>query len=175
MPCLAHLPIQVRDAAVALCGPIELADLAHTEALGKLLPDGRAQPIAHRQAYTVLSLHLTHWLLQKVAADLPDVLDYLAERKRGWVVTTARGEPDTPGQPPTLGTGRKRPLRLMTVGKQFSPRKRPGMRLLCRVDASGSPLLCSPHQRSSVVPLSPCRLLGTPSMLHTGQEGKPQH
>lgn len=76
-PSAAHLAVHVGNTAVALGGSVELADLAHTEALGELLPDGRPQPVAHGQAHAVPPLGLAHRLLQQVPADLPDVLDHL--------------------------------------------------------------------------------------------------
>lgn len=90
-PPAAHLAVHVGDAAVALGGPVELADLAHAEALGELLPDGGPQPVAHRQAHAVPPLGLAHRLLQQVAADLPDVLDHLAERRGSERWAAARG------------------------------------------------------------------------------------
>ena len=135
-PTRTHLPVHVGDAAVALGGPIELADLADPKALRELLPDGRPQPVAHCQAHTVPSFRLAHWLLQEVAADLPDVLDHL---RVGWVVSSGRlrwGREEPPGgggchgleapqtqQPPSshLGARSKRALKIMTAREQSRP------------------------------------------------------
>lgn len=75
----ANLAVHVGDAAVALGGAVELADLPHAEALRELLPDGRPQPVTHGQAHAVPPLRVTNRLPQQVAADLPDVLHHLGE------------------------------------------------------------------------------------------------
>ena len=150
-PTRTHLPVHVGDAAVALGGPVELADLADAEALRELLPDGRPQPVAHCQAHTMPSFRLAHRLLQQVAADLPDVLDHLGV---GWEVSSGRlgwGREEPTGgrgcrglevpqtqQPPSshLGARSKMALKIMTAGEQSRPcmpmhslRARPELRL----------------------------------------------
>lgn len=75
-----HLPVQVGDAAVTLGGSVELADLLNSEALGKILPYGGAQPVAHRQPHAVPRFALSHRLVQKVPADFPDILNNLKQQ-----------------------------------------------------------------------------------------------
>lgn len=53
-PNRPHLSVQVCDAAVALRGSVELADLLDAEALGEVLPYGGSQTIAHCQPHAVL-------------------------------------------------------------------------------------------------------------------------
>lgn len=75
-----HLPVQVGDAAVTLGGSVELADLLNSEALGKILPYGGAQPVANRQPHAVPRFALSHRLVQKVPADFPDILNNLKQQ-----------------------------------------------------------------------------------------------
>ena len=99
-PAGAHLAVHVGNAAVALGGAVELPDLAYAEALRELLPDGRTQPVPHRQAHAVSPLRLAHRLLQQVAADLPDVLNHLGGGVRKWVMGPAGGgEPGSEERP----------------------------------------------------------------------------
>lgn len=72
-----HLVVKVAQAAVALCGPVELCDLRDAEASHELLPYGLAQAVAERHTHTVSSLRISYGLVQKVPADLPDVLHNL--------------------------------------------------------------------------------------------------
>lgn len=78
----AHLAVHVGDAAVALGGPVEFADLSHAEALGEGLPHAGAEPVPHRQPHAVPRLRRTHRLGQQVPAGLPNVLHHLRERVR---------------------------------------------------------------------------------------------
>lgn len=77
-----HLVVEVAQAAVALRGPVELCDLRDVEASHELLPYGLAQAVAQRHAHAVASLRVSDGLVQKVPADLPDVLHNLEETGR---------------------------------------------------------------------------------------------
>lgn len=77
-----YVVVEVSQAAVALSGPIELSHLGDAKAGHELPPDGGTQPIAQRHAHPVLPLHLLVWLVQQVAADLPDVLYNLGGTER---------------------------------------------------------------------------------------------
>lgn len=90
-PTAANLAVHVGDAAVALCGTVELADLPHTEALRELLPDGGPQPVTHSQAHAVPPLYVANWLPQQVAAYLTDVLHYLREEEAQFASNQKRG------------------------------------------------------------------------------------
>lgn len=79
----ANLAVHVGNAAVALGGAVELADLPHAKALRELLPDGRPQPVAHSQTHPVPPLNIPNRLPQQVAADLTNVLHYLRVAGRG--------------------------------------------------------------------------------------------
>jgi len=89
-----HLPIQVGTAAVALGGSVELPDLLDAEALGEVLPDGGSQPVAHCQPHAVLRFRLSDWLVQKIPADFPDILNNLKQQtqrhRSGWVLGALR-------------------------------------------------------------------------------------
>lgn len=90
-PTAANLAIHVGDAAVALRGAVELADLPHTEALRELLPDSRPQPVTHSQAHAVPPLDVANRLPQQVAAYLTDVLHYLREEAAQFPSNQKRG------------------------------------------------------------------------------------
>lgn len=77
-----YIAIKVSQAAVALGGPVELGHLGDAKAGHELPPDGGAQPIAHGHAHAVLPLRVLVWLVQQVAADLPDVLHNLGATER---------------------------------------------------------------------------------------------
>lgn len=121
----ANLAVHVGDAAVALGGAVELADLPHAEALRELLPDGRPQPVTHGQAHAVPPLRVTDRLPQQVAADLPDVLHHLGEgagtprQKRGseggGVGGAASPVPWSFARP-QAGVGRTKPTASQTEG-----------------------------------------------------------
>lgn len=77
-----YVAIKVSQAAVALGGPIELGHLGDAKAGHELPPDGGPQPIAHGHAHPVLLLCVLVWLVQQVAADLPDVLHNLGAMEK---------------------------------------------------------------------------------------------
>ena len=64
--------------AVALRGPVELADEADAEALLELAPDLGLDAVAEHEAHAVRLLLRAERLCQQVAADLPDVLRHLS-------------------------------------------------------------------------------------------------
>lgn len=77
----SHLVIEVAEAAVTLCGSVELCDLRYVKALHELLPDGLTQTVTQCHAHTVTLLHIPHRLIQQVTTDLTDILHYLSERE----------------------------------------------------------------------------------------------
>lgn len=77
-----YVVIKVSQAAVAFRGPVELGHLGDAETGHELPPDGGTQPVAQCHAHPVLPLHLLVWLVQQVAADLPNVLHNLRETER---------------------------------------------------------------------------------------------
>lgn len=76
----SHLVIKVAQAAVTLCGAVELCDLRDVEAVHELLPYGLAQPVAQRHAHPMLSLCVPDRLVQQVSADLANVLHNLEDK-----------------------------------------------------------------------------------------------
>lgn len=83
-PPQPHLVVEVAQAAVALGGAVELCDLPDVEASHELLPYGLPQAVAERHAHTVSSLGVSNGLVQKVPADLPDVLHNLEGTGEGF-------------------------------------------------------------------------------------------
>lgn len=83
---IPHLVTEVAQAAVALCGSVELCDLRDVEAGHELLPYGLPQAVAQCHAHSVLLLGVPDRLVQQVTADLPDVLHNLDENgaQRRW-------------------------------------------------------------------------------------------
>lgn len=77
-----YVAVKVSQAAVALGGPVELGHLGDAKAGHELPPDGGPQPIAQGHAHPVLPLRVLVWLVQQVAADLPDVLHNLGATER---------------------------------------------------------------------------------------------
>lgn len=77
-----YIVVEVSQAAVALSGPVEFGHLGDAEAGHELSPDGGTQPVAQRHAHPVLPLRLLVWLVQQVAADLPNVLHNLGGMER---------------------------------------------------------------------------------------------
>lgn len=73
----ADLAIHVSNAAVALSGPIELANLRHPKTLHEGFPNTGTQSISHSKPYFVLLLSWPHGLRQEVAADFPNILHHL--------------------------------------------------------------------------------------------------
>lgn len=90
----SHLVIEVAQAAVALCGSVELCDLWDIEAVHELLPYGLAQAVAKCHAHPMLSLRVPNWLVQQVSADLTNVLYNLeqdgSEKKNSLVMRQNR-------------------------------------------------------------------------------------
>ena len=77
-----HAPypvIEVAQAAVALCGSVELCNLWDIEAVHKLLPYALAEAVTQRHAHPMPLLCVPHWLVQQVSADLANVLHDLLE------------------------------------------------------------------------------------------------
>lgn len=72
-----NLVVKVAQTAVALGGSVELCDLRDAEASHELLPYRLAQAVAERHAHAVLPLGVSDGLVQKVPADLTDVLHNL--------------------------------------------------------------------------------------------------
>lgn len=79
----SHLVIKVAQAAVTLCGAVELCDLRDVEAVHELLPYGLAQTVAQCHAHPMLLLRVPDRLVQQVSADLTDVLHNLEEKGAG--------------------------------------------------------------------------------------------
>lgn len=79
---VADLAIHVSNAAVALGGPIELANLRHPKTLHEGFPNTGAQSISHSKPYFVLLLSWPHGLRQEVAADFPNILHHLQAEGR---------------------------------------------------------------------------------------------
>lgn len=80
----SYLVVKVAQAAVALCGSIELCNLRYIEAVHKLLPYRLAQTVAQCHAHPMLFLRVPNRLVQQVSADLTNVLYNLEENGAGW-------------------------------------------------------------------------------------------